>query len=97
MNADPTIFKSKNDFLIKAILAGAESVSKGNLPEEVEEVEVKLTEKQLENVSRKVVDLMKTEVMNEVMKTLLGMVVSNPVNFAMQPQTQKDTENVVED
>ena len=97
MNADPTIFKSKNDFLIKAILAGAESVSKGNLPEEVEEVEVKLTEKQLENVSRKVVDLMKTEVMNEVRKTLLGMVVSNPVNFAMQPQTQKDTESIVED
>ena len=72
-------------------------MSKGNLPEEVEDVEVKLTEKQLENVCRKVVDLMKTEVMNEVMKTLLGMVVSNPVNFAMQPQTQKDTESVVED
>ena len=97
MNADPKIFKSKNDFFIKAVLAGAASVSKGILPEVIEEVEVKLTEKQLDSISHKVVDLMKMEVMNEVMKTLLSMVVSNPGSFSQQFQSQKDADNIVED
>ena len=45
MNADPKIFKSKNEFFIKAVLAGAASVSKGILPEVVDEVEVKLIQR----------------------------------------------------
>ena len=97
MNADPKIFKSKNEFFIKAVLAGAASVSKGILPEVVDEVEVKLTEKQLDNISHKVVDLMKTEVMNEIMKTILGMLVSNTSGVVLQPQPQKNEDSLVED
>ena len=97
MNADPKIFKSKNEFFIKAVLSGAASASKGILPEVVDEVEVKLTEKQLDNISHKVVDLMKTEVMNEIMKTILGMLVSNPSGVVLQPQPQKNEDSLVED
>ncbi len=95
MNADPKIFKSKNDFLIKAVLAGATSVSKGIFPEIVEEVEVKLSEEQLDVLSHKVVNLMKTEVMNEVMKTLLNMAFSNPSGMTQNRPTEK--EGIVED
>lgn len=95
MNADPKLFKSKNDFLIKAVLAGAASVSKGVFPEIVEEVEVKLSEAQLDVLSHKVVNLMKTEVMNEVMKTLLNMAFSNPSGMTQKRPTE--TEGIVED
>ena len=58
MNADPREFKSKNDFLIRAVLAGAPSVCQGETVK-AEEVEVKLSEEQMKELSLKVVDLLK--------------------------------------
>ena len=50
-------------------------------------------------IASTVVETMKAEVLNEVLKTLLSMVVSNSNNMNQQTHvpTQKDTESVVED
>lgn len=95
MNADPKEFKSKNDFLIRAVLAGAPSVCQGETVK-AEEVEVKLSEEQMKELSLKVVDLLKVEVINEVMKSLLGMIVTRP---EPQPHTvqKEDFTDEVED
>ena len=69
MNADPKRFKSKNAYIIEALLAGAPIVERGG-----SDLAVTLTEEQLETVIDKVTECIKENVMNEVLKILLNLV-----------------------
>ena len=98
MNVDTKRFDSKNEFIVQAILKGAERL---NQPDDtsIAEINMTLSEEQMGKIASTVVETMKAEVLNEVLKTLLSMVVSNPNNMNQQTHvpTQKDTESVVED
>lgn len=98
MNVDTKRFDSKNEYIVQAIIKGAERL---NQPDDNMRAEINttLTEEQMEKIASKVVDIMKAEVLNEVLKTLLGMVVSNPSNMNQPTQvpTQKDMDSLVED
>ena len=69
MNADPKRFKSKNAYIVEALLAGAPIVERGG-----NDLEVTLTEEQLEKVIAKVTERIKENVMNEVLRILLNLV-----------------------
>lgn len=87
MNADPKRFKSKNAYIVEAILAGAEIVERGG-----KDLAVTLSEEQLKVVVNKVTERIKENVMNEVLKILLNLVTSQQtVVSTFQTEQREET------
>ena len=97
MNADMKKYGSRNEYIVQAILAGATELNK---PEGTRKSDTPLvlSQEQMNELAGKVVEHMKADVLNEVLKTLLNMIVSNPSGL-MQSQIQRPSEsdNQVED
>ncbi|MBP3665006.1 MAG: hypothetical protein J6J03_07590 [Tyzzerella sp.] len=96
MNADMKKYGSRNEYLVQAILLGAVELNK---PEGARMSAPKLvfSQEQMNELANKVVEQMKADVLNEVLKTLLSMLVINPSGMMQQTQQNSETDNTVED
>lgn len=87
MNYDKKKYKSKNIFIMDVLKAGIEKLY-GGLEHSV------LTEQQLKEMEDRITERIRKDVLNEVLKTLLGMAVkpgAMPI-YQAQNEEQKDTQ-----
>ena len=98
MQADTKRFGSKNEYVVQAILKGAERLEHPEREHESNQ-QFNLNEEQLDAIATKVIETMKAEILNEVLKTLLGMIVSNPTSLTQPVPIQKpqDIDSLVDD
>ena len=83
MNINEDVYKSKNAYIIRAILEGAEKAN--SVTEDGEYVEKGLlTDEQIKELEERITKNLKNEVLNEVLKVLLNMIVSQPSNVLQQ-------------
>ena len=83
MNINEDVYKSKNAYIIRAILEGAEKAN--SVTEDGEYVEKGLlTDEQIKELEERITKNLKHEVLNEVLKVLLNMIVSQPSNVLQQ-------------
>ena len=83
MNINEDVYKSKNAYIIRAILEGAEKAN--SVTEDGEYVEKGLlTDEQIKELEERITKNLKKEVLNEVLKVLLNMIVSQPSNVLQQ-------------
>lgn len=83
MNINEDVYKSKNAYIIRAILEGAEKAN--SVTEDGEYVEKGLlTDEQIKELEERITKNLKKEVLNEVLKVLLNMIVSQPSNGLQQ-------------
>ncbi|MBQ2886243.1 MAG: hypothetical protein IJE43_21185 [Alphaproteobacteria bacterium] len=83
MNINEDVYKSKNAYIIQAILEGAEKAN--SVTEDGEYVEKGLlTDEQIKELEERITKNLKKEVLNEVLKVLLNMIVSQPSNVLQQ-------------
>ena len=83
MNINEDVYKSKNAYIIRAILEGAEKAN--SVTEDGEYVEKgRLTDEQIKELEERITKNLKKEVLNEVLKVLLNMIVSQPSNVLQQ-------------
>ncbi len=83
MNINEDVYKSKNAYIIRAILEGAEKAN--SVTEDGAYVEKGLlTDEQIKELEERITKNLKKEVLNEVLKVLLNMIVSQPSNVLQQ-------------
>lgn len=83
MNINEDVYKSKNAYIIRAILEGAEKANSVTEDSEYEERGL-LTDEQIKELEERITKNLKNEVLNEVLKVLLNMMVSQPSNALQQ-------------
>lgn len=96
MNADMKKYGSRNEYIVQAILAGAPELK---IPEGTRKSDIPLvlSQEQMNELVGKVVEHMKADVLNEVLKTLLSMIVTNPSGLIQSTPQSSETDTSVED
>lgn len=83
MNINEDVYKSKNAYIIRAILEGAEKAN--SVTENGKYVEKGLlTDEQIKELEEQITKNLKKEILNELLKVLLNMIVSQPSNVLQQ-------------
>lgn len=89
MNYDKGQFKSMNAYIVEAIREGAQRVDFGGKDQLI------LTDTQLKKLEDRITERIKTDVLNEILKTILGAAISKPSVMLPQHTSEADeTEEV---
>ncbi len=73
LNTDTNRFKSKNAYMVDVILAGAEKMEQ----EALDSTSLFLNERQMQELENRITEQIKKDIFGDVLKTLLGMAVTN--------------------
>ena len=97
MNANQKVYKSKNAYIIRAILEGAEKAN--NVTEGEDFVEKSLlSDEQIKGLEERITKNLQKEILNEVLKVLMNMIVGQPSSMIQQVEnTQVASEEEPDD